>query len=93
MTTFRKVVLFTDRDGRAKFREEEVALPKGTPQAFVSKIHAAMMKALAVPELKQRFFDNGVAAAPVTPEEFTKFVNAETVKWQKAVTISGAKIE
>ena len=69
------------------------AVPKGTPQAIVGKIHAAMMKALAVPELKQRFFDNGVAAAPQSPAEFMKFVNVETAKWQKAVTISGAKIE
>ena len=38
MTTFRKVVLYTDRDGRAKFREEEVALPEGTPQAMLSEV-------------------------------------------------------
>ena len=69
------------------------ALPKGTPQPIVANVYAAMMKALAVPELKQRFFDNGVAAAPVSPAEFTKFVNVETAKWQKAVTISGTKVE
>jgi hypothetical protein len=38
MTTFRKVVLYTDRDGRAKFRAEEVALPEGTPQALLSQV-------------------------------------------------------
>jgi hypothetical protein len=38
MTTFRKVVLYTDRDGRAKFRDEEVALPEGTPQAMLSEL-------------------------------------------------------
>jgi tripartite-type tricarboxylate transporter receptor subunit TctC len=52
-----------------------------------------MMKALAAPELQKRFFDNGVAAAPQTPAEFTKFVNAETATWKKVVTISGAKVE
>ena len=41
MTTFRKVVLYTDRDGRAKFREEKVALPEGTPQAMLSEVFAA----------------------------------------------------
>ena len=69
------------------------AVPKGTPQAYVAKIHAAMMKALAAPDLQRRLFDNGVAAAPMTPEEFAKFVNVEIAKWQKAVTISGAKVE
>jgi hypothetical protein len=38
MTTFRKVVLYTDGDGRAKFRAEEVALPEGTPQALLSQV-------------------------------------------------------
>ena len=38
MPTFRKVVLYTDRDGRAKFREEEVPLPEGTPQAMLSEV-------------------------------------------------------
>jgi len=38
MATFRKVVLYTDRDGRAKFREEAVLLPEGTPQAMLSAV-------------------------------------------------------
>jgi hypothetical protein len=41
MTTFRKVVLYTDRDGRAQFREEEVALPEGTPQAMLSEVFSS----------------------------------------------------
>ena len=35
---FTKVVLFTDRDGRAKFRDEDVPLTEGNPQAMLSKI-------------------------------------------------------
>ena len=69
------------------------AVPKGTPQIYVSKIHAAMMKALALPDLRQRFFENGVAAAPMTPEEFRKFAQDETAKWKKAIALAGAKID
>ena len=36
--TFIKVTLFTDRDGRARFREEPVALGGGTPQAMLSEV-------------------------------------------------------
>jgi hypothetical protein len=32
------VVLFTDRDGRAKFREERIELPEGSPQSMLSKL-------------------------------------------------------
>lgn len=38
MTTFTKVILYTDTDGRAKFREEEVALNEGSPQAQLSPV-------------------------------------------------------
>ena len=38
MTTFTKVTLYTDRDGRAKFREEDVPLPEGNPQAMLSAL-------------------------------------------------------
>ena len=69
------------------------ALPKGTSRAHAASVHAAMMKALAVPDLKQRFFDNGVAAAPQSPEAFDKFIKAEYAKWQKAVALAGAKVE
>ena len=38
MATFRKLVLYTDRDGRAKWREEELPLTEGTPQAMLSAV-------------------------------------------------------
>ena len=38
MTVFTKVVLFTDTDGRARIREEPVALPEGNPQAMLSAL-------------------------------------------------------
>ena len=38
MTEFIKTVLFTDADGRARFREEAVALTEGTPQAMLSPL-------------------------------------------------------
>ena len=69
------------------------AMPKGTSKEHVAKVHAAMMKAFDAPDLKQRFFDNGVAAAPQSPAEFAKFINAEYAKWQKAVAASGIKAE
>ena len=38
MTPFIKTVLFTDTDGRAKFREEAVPLTEGKPQARLSAL-------------------------------------------------------
>jgi hypothetical protein len=41
VSTFAKVVLFTDRDGRAKFKEEAIALDEGTPQSQLSQVFAS----------------------------------------------------
>ncbi len=38
MQTFNKIVLFTDSDGFARFREEAVALGEGKPQAVLSQL-------------------------------------------------------
>jgi hypothetical protein len=38
MPAFTKVILYTDSDGRAKFREEEIALDEGTPQAMLTAV-------------------------------------------------------
>jgi hypothetical protein len=36
--TFTKIVLYTAADGRARWREEPVALPEGTPQSQLSAV-------------------------------------------------------
>ena len=41
MTHFTQVVLFTDTDGRARFREERIALDQGTPQSMLSQLFAS----------------------------------------------------
>jgi len=41
MPEFLKVVLFTDAAGRARFREERIALGEGTPQARLSALQAS----------------------------------------------------
>ena len=38
MAVFTKVVLYTAGDGRARWREEPVALTEGTPQALLSPV-------------------------------------------------------
>lgn len=38
MSVFTKVVLFTDVDGRAKFREQTIAMPEKTPLSMLSHV-------------------------------------------------------
>ena len=41
MYTFTQVILFTDTDGRARFREEHIPLDQGTPQSQLSTLMAS----------------------------------------------------
>ncbi len=41
MSDFTKVILFTDADGRARFREEQLALRQGTPGSMLSEVFAS----------------------------------------------------
>ena len=38
LTVFNKVILFTDTDGLAKFCEQPIALPEGSPQSMLSTL-------------------------------------------------------
>ena len=41
MTSFLKITLFTDTDGRARFRDEQVPLDQGTEQSRLSRLFAS----------------------------------------------------
>jgi hypothetical protein len=41
MTSFLKTTLFTDTDGRARFRDEQVPLDQGTEQSRLSRLFAS----------------------------------------------------
>jgi hypothetical protein len=41
MSSFTRVVLFTDTDGCARFREEQVPLSQGNPQSMLSEVFAS----------------------------------------------------
>jgi tripartite-type tricarboxylate transporter receptor subunit TctC len=66
-------------------------VPAGTPRPVVDRLHGAMVKALAAPDIKQKFAEQTVEISGSTPEEFDKYIRAEIAKWSKVVKASGAK--
>jgi tripartite-type tricarboxylate transporter receptor subunit TctC len=66
-------------------------VPAGTPRPVVDRLHGAMVKALAAPDIKQKFAEQSVEISGSTPEEFDKYIRAEIAKWSKVVKASGAK--
>jgi tripartite-type tricarboxylate transporter receptor subunit TctC len=70
-----------------------VYLPAGTPQAVVDAYHAALVKVMADPDLKEKFAGLGVEAMATTQAEFRTFLAAEHAKYAKLVADNGIKGE
>jgi tripartite-type tricarboxylate transporter receptor subunit TctC len=67
--------------------------PAGTPRAIVDKVQADVAKALALPEVRERFLAQGADPGGNTPEQFAAFIRAETDKWTRVVKFSNAKVD
>jgi tripartite-type tricarboxylate transporter receptor subunit TctC len=69
-------------------------VPRGTPKDIVQRINHEMKVALEDPTVKQRFEQQGAVPNVIPPDQATKFVSDEIVKWRKIIEKAGiAKIE
>jgi tripartite-type tricarboxylate transporter receptor subunit TctC/uncharacterized membrane protein YphA (DoxX/SURF4 family) len=67
--------------------------PANLPPEIVARLSKAIEEALASTEIKARLFALGAEPMKLTPNEFGRFVAAETVKWGEVVKTSGATID
>ncbi len=65
----------------------------GTPKAVVSKLHADIARALAASDVKDRLLAQGFEPLGSPPDEFSRYLKSEAVKWAKVVKESGAKVD
>jgi len=70
-----------------------MAVPTGTPQAIINKLHAESTRALQAPDLRDRMVAEGAEFVGDTPAQFTAFIRSEIEKWGRAVKASGAKVD
>lgn len=48
--------------------------PAGVPAEIVRRVHAEVAKALALPEVRKHYLDNGIIPVGSSPEEFAEFL-------------------
>ena len=67
--------------------------PARIPKEITNKLSGEIGKALALPDMKERFNQQGAEPQGTTPEEFSAFIKSELVKWAKVVKDSGARAD
>jgi tripartite-type tricarboxylate transporter receptor subunit TctC len=67
--------------------------PAGTPEPILQRLNAEVVKQLAVPEVQKRFQGLSMPTIGDTRAQFDAFLKAEYARWEKAVKISGAKLD
>ncbi len=70
-----------------------VLAPAGTPKPVVTRLNAEILRALKLPEVKERLENVGFEIVGGTPEAFGAYIKSEIAKWAKVVKASGVKAE
>ena len=70
-----------------------VAFPAATPPAIVEKLSAAIQRAMATPEMQDKYAAGGSRATAMTPQQFAAFIRDDTERWAPAIRASGARVE
>jgi tripartite-type tricarboxylate transporter receptor subunit TctC len=69
------------------------AVPAATPRPVVQRLNAEIARALRSPTLAERLDSLGLTVVGDSPEDFARFVAAESAKMRKLVQDSGARVD
>jgi tripartite-type tricarboxylate transporter receptor subunit TctC len=68
-------------------------VPAKTPPAIVQRLHDEFVKALALPDVREKMLALGAEPVRSTPAQFAAYVKSEAGKYAKLVQASGAKVD
>jgi tripartite-type tricarboxylate transporter receptor subunit TctC len=70
-----------------------IVAPAGTPKPIVEKLNAVMNKALATPEMIQKFESNGLQIATSTPQGYHDLIRSDLDSWRKLIKEAKISVE
>ena len=66
-----------------------VLAPAGTPREIVARLNVEIVRALRLPDVKQRLAADGAEPVGSSPEEFAAFIKSEIEKWARVAKAAG----
>jgi tripartite-type tricarboxylate transporter receptor subunit TctC len=70
-----------------------IVAPAGTPRPVIERLHRELTAIVASDETKKRFESEGAEPLRMSPEEFARFIAAETAKWSRVVKDAAIRAE
>jgi tripartite-type tricarboxylate transporter receptor subunit TctC len=70
-----------------------IMAPVGTPREIINRLHAEIVKALADPDVRAKFEDQGLTLRGTTPEELGVATREQLAKYAKLMKEAGIKAE
>lgn len=67
--------------------------PRGTPKPVVDRIHQGVVQAMASPDIRDRYVNEGADVTVRGPDDFGALLRGEFAKWAKVVKDSGVRID
>jgi tripartite-type tricarboxylate transporter receptor subunit TctC len=67
--------------------------PAGLPPEIVARVHKELGVIVQSAEMQKRFESEAVEAVQMSPPEFARYIERETVKWARVVKDAGIKAE
>jgi len=70
-----------------------LAVAARTPKDIVARLHAAAVKAMTLPDVKERLDALGYVVRVGSPEEYSGFVQSEVDKWRRVVKTANVRVD
>ena len=70
-----------------------LAVAARTPKDIVARLHAATVKAMTLPDVKERLDALGYVVRVGSPEEYSSFVQSEVDKWRRVVKTANVRVD
>jgi tripartite-type tricarboxylate transporter receptor subunit TctC len=70
-----------------------VVAPAATPKEVIARLNREIVKIMSLPDMREKFSQQGVDPASSTPDEFAQLIRDEVARWAKVIRTAGIKLE